>query len=379
MAEPLVGVFPSDHQGSGFYRMLEPARVLAASGLPVLVDLTLYAEYEDTPVKVPVRDGSGRLIGWKHETKTDVVGMQRPPIDVAVFQRPALRERVQMIPMLQKLGVAVVVELDDDFVHIDPRNVAWKVLHPRLGKDPERTFRNVNKAAALADLRVVSTPALAEVYGQHGPTVTIPNYVPESYLALGRDKLEGPSVAAGALGWAGSVASHPGDLEATRGGVAGALRLHPDWRFHVVGTGEGVRRRLMLEREPTTTEGWVVLEEYSARLAELDLGIVPLELNRFNDAKSYLKGLQMAAVGVPFVASPTGPYVELARLGAGRLARRSKDWRRELSALMGSIEAREDLAERSYRIACTQTYEHHAGRWWDAWVLAAELHAKAAA
>jgi hypothetical protein len=60
---------------------------------------------------------------------------------------------------------------------------------------------------------------------------------------------------------------------------------------------------------------------------------VPLSKCAFNEFKSNLKGLEMAASGNPFVASPTESYIELHAHGAGELARKPKDWHRALDRL----------------------------------------------
>ena len=66
--------------------------------------------------------------------------------------------------------------------------------------------------------------------------------------------------------------------------------------------------------------GMIEQELFHAQVAQLDTGIVPLQRSRFNEAKSNLKGLEYAALGVPFVASPTAEYERLAesKFEAGR-------------------------------------------------------------
>jgi glycosyltransferase involved in cell wall biosynthesis len=192
--------------------------------------------------------------------------------------------------------------------------------------------------------------------------------VPASYLEVGKATLDRPERVAPWLGWSGSVATHPWDLEQTRGAVAEVLRKHRDWEFHGIGTGVGLAKRLHLEEEQVHhTDGWVTLEEYPFRMAELDLGIVPLEDNTFNRGKSYLKGLEWASLGVPFVATPTSEYQTLHNQGAGWLARRAKDWRRQLDTLMSNRDARMELALRGFEVARGHTYEEHAERWWAVW------------
>jgi hypothetical protein len=108
----------------------------------------------------------------------------------------------------------------------------------------------------------------------------------------------------------------------------------------------------------------------------MDVGIVPLEDTDFNAAKSRLKGLEMAAVGVPFVASPRDEYQRLHRLGAGLLADRPRDWRRHLTRLVRDGDYREELADRGRAVAAAETYENHADRWWAAWQRAADNRTK---
>jgi hypothetical protein len=50
-------------------------------------------------------------------------------------------------------------------------------------------------------------------------------------------------------------------------------------------------------------------------------------------AKSNIKGLEYAAAGIPFVASPTPSYLELKEDGIGLVARKRRHWKPLLSSL----------------------------------------------
>jgi glycosyltransferase involved in cell wall biosynthesis len=63
----------------------------------------------------------------------------------------------------------------------------------------------------------------------------------------------------------------------------------------------------------------------------IDIAIAPLADTEFNRAKSWLKPLEAAAFGLPFVASDVPAYREL---GFGRLARRPDQWRRHFEELL---------------------------------------------
>jgi glycosyltransferase involved in cell wall biosynthesis len=351
-------VCPADRGGCGHYRMIWPAQACAAEGL----DVHVLAEDEV-------------LTRGYYDNDDQLVGIAPVDADVVVLQRCLDRRIVEMIPHLQAQGIAVVVEIDDDFTCIDPDNVAHKAADP--AEHPDRNYYHLVHASSIADLVTVSTGALARRFGGQGRVAVLPNCIPASYLnEPGRRTLAGKAWTRGhkvRVGWSGSVDTHPGDLNVTGGAVG--LILHEQRgtaHFSVVGTGKGVREALFLHDEPTKT-GWVTLTDYPKAVAQLDLGIVPLKASAFNRAKSWLKGLEMAACGVPFVASTTPEYERLAKHGAGRLAARPRDWGRELSRMIRDHAWRAEVAERGKDTAARWTIEEHAPAWYAAWCEAATI------
>ncbi len=262
-----------------------------------------------------------------------------------------------MIEQFQAQGVAVVVDVDDDFTAIHPDNGAYPLYSGRMSAALHG--RHIARCCALADLVTVSTPALAERYGAHGRVVVLRNCVPAKILDY-------PSLSDGhTLGWPGRVASHPGDLEVTHGGVGEAI--DGDWRFHVIGEAVGVREKLHLPCEPSETPWIASVEDYHRELCRLDVGIAPLGDTKFNEAKSALKCLEMAGCGVPFVASPRA---EDRGLGVGLLAKdRARNWRSALRGLMDSESLRTEIAEEG-REAVRERHLYERGGW--AWAAAWE-------
>lgn len=374
-----VTVHPAGDDACGLYRMVEPARVLADEGADVECTRSLTWRV--------ARDRNDRPIGLT----------ERPDTDVVVYQRPLSRRKFEHVRMLQAAGVAVVVELDDDFGSVPEGNPAWWSAHPEWMTSREWEsegrpgpasrhrvaaadwFRAVGvlapssnvwlrKACKAADLVTVTTPALADRYAPHGRVAVLPNLVPARYLEVGGDIGCRNSTADVTVGWAGAHSTHVGDLESTGGGVARAV-AESGARFRVVGPGIGVRRALGLTDEVDAT-GWVELAEWPSALAALDVGVVPLAARRFTEAKSALKMLEYAAVGVPSVVSPTPDNLRLAREGIGMVASDPAHWRQWVRHLASNGEARADLAGQSREVAARHTYEAHGGRWWDAWAQA---------
>jgi glycosyltransferase involved in cell wall biosynthesis len=272
--------------------------------------------------------------------------------DVCVIHRPCFPAVTEWIPRLQAHGVAVVVDIDDDLLNLHPQH-AW-------AKKAADWAREQASAAQLADLVTASTPALADRYAPPGRAVVLRNCVPAGRLGLPRAS-DGRT-----LGWGGSRRGHYGDLAVTGGAVADALK-GTSWRFKVVGPAEGIRVDLGLTSEPDATGG-LAFDAYQDALGSLDVGIAPLAAEPFNEAKSALRGLELAARGVPFVASPLPEFQRLAGEGIGLLASTPKEWATELRHLMKDPGLREAQAARGREVvAAEHTYETQAHRWIDAW------------
>jgi len=345
-----VLLLPGDRGGCGLYRMIQPARAVAN----LSSDVELFTAEGLRGKSTRGRDGAVRV--WSI-----------PPIDadVVVFQRPLNDDLASVIPLVQAQGVAVVVELDDDFERVHPHNVAAPQVNPATS--PHSNWEYLKQACTLADMVTVSTQALTR-YAPHGRVRVVRNYLPVSILNL--PIIPHSNVDPVRIGWTGTLATHPDDLTVTRGAVA---RVVADTGavVQVVGNPSGVGHDLGLEVDPPSA-GWVDLPHYPETIRDnLDIGIVPLGDIPFNQAKSALKGLEFAALGKPFVASPVAEYRRLAGRGVGLLASGRKDWVRHLNMLVRSPDYREELAGSGREVVRREfTIEAHAHEWFDAWTQA---------
>jgi len=334
-----VALFPADQTACGHYRMIWPATVAAASG-------ELEVEFGD---RIPIRR-TARSPSRVVDARVDA--------DVVVLQRPLDTRVVEAIPHLQRHGSAVVVEVDDDFTRLHVKHPMFRGLHPQ--QSHAVNWRHLLRACALADAVTVTTPALADRYAG-GKGWVLPNLVPAQLLEVHAEG-DGRTV-----GWGGFTATHVDDLTVTRGGVARALE-ETGARFAVVGSGDGVRAQLALSSDPAAT-GPLPFAEYHQALAQIDVGIAPLLDTKFNAAKSALKLLEYAALGIAAVASPRADYLRLHNEGIGLLATdRARDWRRQVRLLLTDHACREDTAARAKAIVAERhTYERQAWRWAEAW------------
>jgi glycosyltransferase involved in cell wall biosynthesis len=196
--------------------------------------------------------------------------------------------------------------------------------------------------------------------------VVLPQAVPARYLDITRLVNSHSGVW---VGWSGTVRSHPNDLQATGGGVAKVLNETVDTTLAYVGphSQEHLVKQALGYRKTGMCSGWQPLRDYPTVIAEFDIGIVPLEDCTFNDAKSCLKGLELAALGVPFIASPSADYQKLFSQGAGILAKNRNDWSRALTHLLTDESHYQEVATRGRAVALERTLEAQHTAWAAAW------------
>jgi glycosyltransferase involved in cell wall biosynthesis len=333
----------ADEGGCEFYRIKEPARVARQLGVDIEVSHSIDVRAETTP------DGLTTV----HEIHSDA--------DIIIMQRPLDNSFTSLIKQAKRQGITTVVELDDDYETISTANVAYGQVNGKTAMGPYW----LRQATESADHVTVSTPAL-EKYAPHGRVSLLRNCVPERFFEMppAYELHDGiPPV----LGWSGTVGTHPYDLQEA-GRTVGEILRKNDLNFYVVGDGGRVEQNLDIRNGKMQASGWVDVNEYHKYLLGMTLGIVPLEITPFNQAKSSLKGMEMAAMGIPFVASPTREYLRLEAYGVGKTARNPSEWRRHLQRWIDRPEELRRDAER-YRseVQLSMTYEKNAADWVAAW------------
>lgn len=277
--------------------------------------------------------------------------------DVFVIQRPLNNMWPSFVDVAHRQGSAVVVDIDDDLDTVHKKNMA----HDEIYKNTHIGVKWFHETVKKADLVTTSTLALTK-YAKD-KSVILRNYMPMEIFETPLGAQE-PS-----LGWTGAVATHPNDLPETKGVIQGLMDEY-NVPFTVVGEHQLVRGQLGLRDDARLkTTGWVDIDKYYFATAQaISVGIVPLELSPFNQAKSALKGMEYAALGIPFVASPTAEYVRLEAYGVGKTAKSPSEWKRGLSRLLDDPDKANMVGKRYRDIIMNEfTYREHASEWVTAW------------
>jgi hypothetical protein len=329
----------------GHYRLIWPGLVLASQGHDVRV------------IAPGSREG---IAGDINKQTGQIVDLRVPPdADAIVVQRITLRHMADGLALLRERQphIAVIVDMDDDLRTINPNNPAFRALHTKYGH-AVHTGENAMRACLGATLVTVSTPALLKVYAPHGRGVVMYNRVPKGYLDV-------PHVDSTVMSWPGSIHSHPDDLHQV--GPAVARLIQAGHQYVATGSPVGIKDALALPEHPDSC-GDVDFDKWPWAVARIGVGLAPLADTVFNAAKSWLKPLELSAMGVPWVASPRAEYVRLHRdHKVGLLAKDRGAWFQRLRALVTDEALRLEQSQAGRAAAAANTVEEHAWRWLEAW------------
>ena len=162
------------------------------------------------------------------------------------------------------------------------------------------------------------------------------------------------------LGYAGGSRTHQRDLGVAIEAIAGLLREVPECRLVLYRTENG-KPAIDIEEYPALLDltdriewrAFRPLVELPEEMARFDVNLAPLETgNPFCEAKSELKFFEAALVGVPTVASPTGPYRRVIAHGkTGFLAASADDWYGYLRMLIEDPALRDRVGRAAYHEA----------------------------
>jgi len=268
---------------------------------------------------------------------------------------------VELVRAAKAAGAAVVWDDDDDVTRVPKGAGDYKNVGGLRG---ER--RRAARTRMFASVDLVTTPSarLAETFRAGGAREAhvIENYVIDEFARVdrpARDELR--------IGW---VAGSEHKLDLDHLPIVDALQRLLDAHPHVRVTTVGLKLPLRSDRYEHLPG--VPLPRLVQQLAACSIGIAPLSpALAINHARSSIKLKEYAAAGVPWLASPIGPYAELGESEGGRLVADDR-WFEELDALVRGDRLRRRLAKRAQRWGRTQLLSRNIDRWERelAWALA---------
>lgn len=312
-------------------------------------------------------DGSGYyrfFLPYAHLGKNSfhIVGMVPPGspplgpedidgLDVLVQQRPAGRAGIRQLERVTGLATKLVYETDDDMLQVDPSGL------PHLYDDMVR--ESVRRCMRMCDMVTVSNPYLAEVVSPYNDNVRVlENHIKAGLLTLSRPKAKQLTI-----GWAGGT-SHLVDVLEVDGPLRDVMTDHPDIGMHVMGWDwSPLLKSTSLRKRCRFTPWSRDVGEYYKKV-DFDIGIAPSADIIFNRSKTWIRALEMAAMGVPIVASNRLPYSDFVIDGkTGYLVNTQDEWRDRLRDLIRDRDMRLEMGQAAKDQASAWTIEEHWVKW----------------
>lgn len=282
--------------GAAHYRCHLPAKWIAAKGgLETCV----------TPVLMTHMGPSGQRLCGQNELGAPLDGF-----DVVVLHSWFSAAGAERIAQARAAGQKVIYDIDDWIWGAPSHHAAVVGFQDREDKNIGAAKQNL----LACDAVTCSTPVLAHfIRNMRGapPVFVIRNAMDfDSWTVEEPRDTDQPT-----LGWSGHPSWRADDMAVLRGFLKAFMAKH-DLRFVHAGhrdDSEPLWRVANLDPERCFVRPHMAFESYrkARALSSVDVQLVPLTNHPFSRAKSALKGLESAAMGIPFVSSMTEEYREV--------------------------------------------------------------------
>lgn len=303
-----TSVEPPEPNGCAYYRQVLPCALLSSMGYDALVGQP--RPYE--PMGIGLAKDDGGLFGF----------------DINVYKLLMHQSVPQLFQTMQTKGQVVIVDIDDFHFDMHEQNIAHSATNPHTNPENNRMWYEIG--IRQADAITVSTAFLANFYGRRCRDVRLVRNAVEVERFSPVYQPEKP-----VYGWLGGTLWRSGDLELLSEWLPGFVADHGvtvHHAGHIPGDPKHFAVRAGLKA--VQTSGMQTIGNVPQMLENFHVGLVPLARNSFNAAKSYLKGLEYVAAGIPFIATPTEEYRILHAAGIGRLANTPDEWRDHATELL---------------------------------------------
>lgn len=271
---------------------------------------------------------------------------------VAVFYRvPGYPDQLETIALARAQGVRTFWEVDDlifDLEHYR-NNSNINDLAPADRASILKGVPLYREAMLACDGCIASTTAMAQAMQAAGvgQTWVVENALDVETLYAAEEITAAPPRGDGLLRivYGSGSKAHDSDFRIAAPAILRILRKRYDVRLTIIGhlTLPDAFKAVDAQVERLPPSDYAT---YMRRLAKCQINIAPLERTVFNDAKSNIKYLEAAILGIPSVCTPTVEYQETIEHGVtGMLAATEADWEEQLMALISNPALRRQMGE----------------------------------
>ena len=274
---------------------------------------------------------------------------------IFLYRLPMSPLLAQVIEAANQSGTRVIFDTDDLIFEPDLVHAQHGVtrLNPRQQEEHTAGVRRYLQTLQACDAVTTATPFLAALATRRGQRAFVHrNALGQEMLTLAnrlrQKRLTNEIADKAVIGYGSGTPTHDVDFAEAASSLCIILDQFPNTELWIVGpvviASELERFGERVRRFPLT--GW---PGWFERASQFDIALAPLELqNVFCRAKSEIKFIEAASLGVPVVASRTEPYASVITTREdGLLATDERDWVEALSCLIEEPHRRVEMGERA--------------------------------
>lgn len=283
--------------------------------------------------------------------------------DVVVLERMLVGPMPWHVQQWRAQGKAVVLDFDDAYHLMQPDNRAFPFWHEGFVRQPGGAMTRLKTLPIhefkdyMFSVSAITTPSrlLCADYSELTNAARyLPNYLDwQRYERVGLQPHEGI-----VIGWGGSM-SHYNSWNGS--GLAQALRrvcrLRADVRVAVNGADPRIPDMLHSIRDRLIVRPWVLCGDWPREIAAWDIGLAPLH-GAYDDRRSWIKPLEYSAVGIPWIATDSPAYLDIAPQGV-TVRNGAANWERAILHMIDNLPAYQMQAERAREWAREQAIDRH--------------------
>lgn len=249
-----------------------------------------------------------------------------------------------LIKKLNRLNIKTVIDLDD--LYLDGGNKYYPIDYSN-GSLPV-----LIKSMEACSLITVTTPYLAEVYGKYNKTIVLENCIDINEFNIKHNEYSGT------VGWYSSGIRYAEFNDIMSGWIPEDVKLYMAGSY--IFNNFKHNNKIVVDR-------WLPVDTPKI-VANIDIGLIPLSLCKFNDGKSDLKGLEMGIMSIPTLCSPTEPYRALISHGSnGFLIHKRSDWTKYLNLLLNDNDLRITMGNNARKVSESRDIKTNINKWMEAY------------
>ena len=258
---------------------------------------------------------------------------------------PILQELVRVAKHFNR---TVLYDIDD--LVIDTKYTDQLAYTQQLSPGEKANYdggvHSYGRMLRLCDGVITTTKALAEELSNYQTTVLLNRNLASEELVLLSEQANLPKATSQKvkIGYFSGSITHNENFQLIKPALKLLLERYPHVELHLVGYLD-LPEDLAPFKKQIVTHDYVAWNELPGLIREVDINLAPLTQTIFNEAKSEIKWIEAALVGVPTVASKIGSFSEMIQDGLTGLLATDTQWEAALESLILDQEKRQTLAE----------------------------------